>query len=263
MILDMLAASAKRRVEAAKSLVPLNSIKKKAFEIAKSGQHYCFENSLMHDGVSFICEIKKASPSKGLIAPVFEPEITAREYASAGAAAISVLTEPEYFLGSNEHLTAVKEAMTLPVLRKDFTVSEYQLYESKVIGADAVLLICAILNVDTIRKFLDICDELYMSALVEAHTAAEVETALEAGARIAGVNNRDLNTFEVDFNTCLKLRSLVPNNVLYVAESGIKSREHISLLRDAGVNAALIGETLMRSADITATLADLKKGAVK
>ncbi len=263
MILDILAASAKRRVEAAKSVIPLSSIKKKALAMANNRQFdFCFEKSLCCDGVSFICEIKKASPSKGIIAPLFEPERTAQSYAAAGAAAISVLTEPEYFLGRGAHLKAVKKTAALPVLRKDFIISEYQIYESKVLGADAVLLICTLLDTDTISRFIGICEKLGMSALVEAQTAAEVRTALEAGARIVGVNNRDLNTFEVNFDTCIKLRSLVPDNAIYVAESGIKCCEDVKKLSDAQVDAALIGETLMRAEDIVAKLAELKKAAI-
>ena len=260
MILDTIAAATKKRVEAAKTAMPLEEVKIRALALPKKPNS--FETALRKQGVSLICEIKKASPSKGLIAQQFAPVETARAYEAGGAAAISVLTEPEFFLGSDAYLTAVKKAVSLPVLRKDFTVDEYQLYEAKVLGADAVLLICALLDTQTIRRYLDICSALSLGALVEAHTQAEVESALSAGARIVGVNNRNLKTFEVSLDTCLKLRPLVPHDTLFVAESGIRTAADIALLREANVDAALIGEMLMRSEDIDAALADLREAAL-
>ncbi len=258
MILDTIAASTRRRVEAAKSSVSIEVIKQRALSLSK-GQ-FAFENALSVPGLSFICEVKKASPSKGLIAPDFPYLDIAMDYEAAGASAISVLTEPEYFQGADMYLSDIRAACRLPLLRKDFTVDAYQIYEAKTIGADAVLLICALLDTQTMRDYLLICEELGLSALVEAHTAREVESALQAGARIVGVNNRNLKTFEVKLETCEKLRPLVPDNVLFVAESGIKTSDDIRRLSEARVDAVLIGETLMRSADRKAALIQLRKG---
>ena len=243
----------------AQQIKTLGALREQALALPK-GDHV-FERALKKDGISFICEVKKASPSKGLIAPDFQYLDIAREYEAAGADAISVLTEPEFFLGSDAYLTEIRQSVGIPVLRKDFTVDEYQLYEAKTIGADAVLLICALLDTAVLRRYISICDTLGLSALVEAHTEAEVISALDAGARIVGVNNRDLKTFNVDLNTCIRLRPLVPRDITFVAESGIRNGEDITQLREAGVDAVLIGETLMRSADKKAALAALKGGA--
>lgn len=258
MILDTITASTRRRVEAAKSSVSLDVVKQHASSMPK-GQ-FSFEKALRVPGMSFICEVKKASPSKGLIAPNFPHLEIAKDYETAGASAISVLTEPEYFQGADTFLSDIRTMSSLPLLRKDFTVDAYQIYEAKTIGADAVLLICALLDTQTIRDYLSICDELGLSALVEAHTAKEVESALAAGALIVGVNNRNLKTFEVNIETCEKLRPLVPDNVLFVAESGIKTRNDVERLSEARVDAVLIGETLMRSTDRKAALNALRKG---
>jgi indole-3-glycerol phosphate synthase len=182
----------------------------------------------------------------------------AREYEAAGACAISVLTEPDFFQGSNRYLSEISQQVKVPLLRKDFTIDEYQIYEAKVIGADAVLLICALLDTDTIRHYVEICNNLGLSALVEANTAQEVESAVAADAKIIGVNNRNLKTFEVHLETCTALRPLVPDGVLFVAESGIQTAEDIAILRQAGVDAVLIGETLMRSNDKSTALQNLR-----
>jgi len=258
MILEKIAHATKKRISAAKDRMSFEDIKKRALMMPKGT--FGFEQALKKQGVSLICEIKKASPSKGLIASRFPYTDIARAYEAGGAAAISVLTEPEYFLGSDSHLKEIKAVTQIPVLRKDFTVDAYQIYEAHCLGADAVLLICALHDADTIRRFLDICGELGICGLVEAHTASEVEDALKTGARIIGVNNRDLKTFEVRLDTCLKLRSLVPCDRLFVAESGISCSEDVAMLREAGVDAALVGEALMRSVDIAASLAQLQKG---
>lgn len=260
MILDDMAAAARRRVEAAKSAASLEEIKQKA--LALPSGDFRFERALSKNGVSFICEVKKASPSKGVIAADYPYIDIARAYEAAGADAISVLTEPEFFLGRDAHLNAVRQSVHIPVLRKDFTVDDYQLYEAKALGADAVLLICALLDTQTIRRYIGICDTLGLSALIETHTDAEVASALEAGARVLGVNNRDLKTFSVDINSCIRLRPFVPTGVIFVAESGIKSSADIALLREAGVDAVLVGETLMRSPDKETALAELKGGAL-
>lgn len=217
-----------------------------------------FEAALAAEGISFICEVKKASPSKGIIAQEFPYLQIAKEYEAAGAAAISCLTEPYWFLGKDVYLQEIASQVRIPVLRKDFTVDEYMIYEAKLLGASAVLLICALLPEETIREYIRICDSLGLSALVEAHDEEEIAMALRAGARIIGVNNRNLKDFTVDVHNSERLRSLVPPSVLFVAESGIKTAEDIGVLRKAGVNGVLIGETLMRSQDKKAMLDTLK-----
>ncbi len=259
MILDTLADAARRRVEARKAAVSLDEIKARALSMPKGD--FQFEAALKKPGVSFISEVKKASPSKGVIAGDFPYLDIAADYEKAGADAVSVLTEPEYFLGSDDYLREIKQQISLPVLRKDFTVDAYQIYEAKTLGADAVLLICALLDTQTIASYLEICDTLGLSALVEAHDESEVRSALDAGARIVGVNNRDLKTFTVDLGTCIRLRPLVPDEIVFVAESGIASPQDVARLRGAGVDAVLIGETLMRSTDKKAALDQLKGGS--
>lgn len=256
MILDVLEASVKKRVEAAKSEISLEAMKKLAYALPKG--NFRFENALRSPGISFICEVKKASPSKGIISDDFPYLSIASEYEDAGAACISVLTEPEYFKGSNHYLSEIKKVVKIPLLQKDFTVDEYQIYEAKVIGADAVLLICALLDEDTIHSYLEISDKLGISALVEAHTIKEIEKAFKVGARVIGVNNRDLKTFEVNLETCISLRRFVPENILFVAESGIRNSDDIAILKKTGVDAVLIGEALMRSIDKKAALRELK-----
>lgn len=256
MILDKIAASTRKRVEEQKTLRPLAEIKKEALALEKGS--FPFEAALRREELAFICEIKKASPSKGVIAEQFPYLLIAEAYEAAGAAAISVLTEPDFFLGSTRYLTEIREKVHLPLLRKDFIVDEYQLYESKIIGADAILLICALLDAETIEAYIAICDQLGLSALVEAHNEQEVKAAVSAGARVIGVNNRDLNTFEVDINNSVRLRALIPDQALYVAESGIKTATDIDTLRRAKVNAVLIGETLMRSSDKKRAIMELR-----
>ena len=180
-------------------------------------EELCFERALFNPGISFICEIKKASPSRGVIDEDFPYLKIAKEYQDAGAAAISVLTEPEFFLGADRYLREIRQKVNIPLLRKDFILDEYQLYESKVIGADAVLLIAALLDTTTLNKYLQICDILGLAALVEAHNKNELTSAILSGARIIGVNNRDLQTFEVDLENCIRLRTLVPEGIIYVA----------------------------------------------
>lgn len=264
MILDTLAAASKKRVEAAKEQLSIEKIMEQAFEAKernrKGHEDFSFERALSSPAMSFICEVKKASPSKGVIAEDFPYISIAQEYEAAGAAAISILTEPEYFLGSNEYLTEISRAISLPLLRKDFTVDPYQIYEAKVIGASAVLLICSILSKEQLKESIGICHSLGLSALVEAHNEDEIKAALSAGARIIGVNNRNLKDFTVDFDNSLRLRSLVPSDVLFIAESGVKSAEDVKRLWKAGVNGVLIGETLMRAPDKKELLEDFKRG---
>jgi indole-3-glycerol phosphate synthase len=257
MILDTIAAATKTRIERRKAEIPLEKIKQRALSMDLAAG-FPFEKALNQPDISFICEVKKASPSRGLIAADFPYLQIAQDYELAGADAISVLTEPEYFQGSDDYLVQIKDLTSLPVLRKDFTVDPYQIYEAKTLGASAILLICALLDTRTIRDYLAICDELGLSAIVEAHDEREVESALAARARIIGVNNRNLKDFTVDLRNSIRLRKLAPENILFIAESGIKQASHIEMLRQANVNGVLIGETLMRSRDKKAMLAELR-----
>lgn len=248
MILDEIAADTRLRVEEAKKNISMEEIMKRALGMdAKTG--FPVEQELKREGIHFICEVKKASPSKGLIAKEFPYLTIAKEYEEAGASVISCLTEPTYFQGSDQYLKEIAGEVSIPVLRKDFTIDPYQIYEAKVLGAAMVLLICALLDTDTLKEYIEICDKLGLSALVETHDETEMQSALKAGARIIGVNNRNLKDFTVDIHNSTKLRALAPPEVIFVAESGIKTAEDIQVLRDAKVNAVLIGETLMRSSN--------------
>ena len=265
MILDEIAAKTKERVAGCKEQISFEEMKAKALAIVEKETEngtkpytiFPFRDNLAKPGISFICEVKKASPSKGLIAPDFPYIEIAKEYEAAGASAISVLTEPFYFQGSNEYLTAIHEAVSTPILRKDFTVDPYMIYEAKVIGASAILLICAILDDVQLKDYRQLAESLGLDALVEAHDEREVERALKVGARIVGVNNRDLRTFQIDMNNSIRLRNLAPEEVVFVSESGIRTSADINLLYDNRVDAVLIGETLMRSPDKKAMLETL------
>lgn len=266
MILDEIAARTKSRIELEKQKLPPRKLRRMAESLPKgqtpqkpSGA-FPFEAALRRRGLSFICEVKKASPSKGLIAGEFPYLGIAKEYETAGASAISVLTEPFYFQGSDRYLQEIAENVTIPVLRKDFTVDSYMIDQAKVLGASAVLLICAILDDGELAEYQAHARELGLSALVEAHDEYEVERALKAGASIVGVNNRDLRTFQVDVDNSVRLRSLVPEQVVFVSESGIKGPEDTARLYANGTDAVLIGETLMRSADKRAALDWLRAG---
>lgn len=248
MILDTIAEKTRERVKIRKQTVPLEQLRKEAEQLSPD-TGFPFERALGKEELSFICEVKKASPSKGLIAPDFPYLQIAGEYEAAGASAISVLTEPEFFLGSDQYLKEIAGKVSIPVLRKDFTVDAYMIYEAKLLGAAAVLLICAILKEEELKSYLALADSLGLSALVEAHDRQEVEMALRCGARIIGVNNRDLKTFQVDITNSVRLRKLVPADILFVSESGMKTAQDIQILRENGTNAVLIGETLMRSSD--------------
>ena len=255
-ILDRLADHARERVEEAKRRQPLAEIRQRASDMPKG--NFAFENALKKSDIAFICECKKASPSNGLIAPEFLYLSIAREYEAAGADAVSVLTEPKWFLGSDKYLKDIAGAVSIPCLRKDFTVDEYMIYEAKLLGASAVLLICSILSEEQIKEYIGICDGLGLSALVEAHDGEEVEIALRAGARMIGVNNRNLKDFSVDTENSRRLRQMIPPEVLFVSESGVGCAEDVSSLRGIGADAVLIGETLMRAADKKAKLRELK-----
>lgn len=261
MILEEIAARTVQRVAEEKAAVPLSEMKKRA-EALDANTGFPFRKALSGDEISFICEVKRASPSKGLIAPDFPYLDIAKDYERAGASAISCLTEPFWFKGRDEYLAEISNAVTIPVLRKDFTVDEYMIYQAKTLGASAVLLICSILSKDQLSEYLGIAHSLGLSALVEAHDEDEVRTALSVGAGIIGVNNRDLRTFTVDINNSARLRKLVPPEVLFVSESGIKTAADIEALRSNGTNAVLIGETLMRSPDKKAALDELRGHAI-
>ncbi|ABX44192.1 indole-3-glycerol phosphate synthase TrpC [Lachnoclostridium phytofermentans] len=268
MILEKIVETTKDRINQEKRRLPEEVIKKSATEMAiKQGfgssssisrDKFFFEEVMSRPGVNFLCEIKRASPSKGMIAKDFDPVFIAKEYEEGGAAAISVLTEPTFFLGKDDYLMEVKKEVGIPVLRKDFILEAYQIYQAKLLGADCVLLIVSILTEEQLTGFLKICDELGLSALVETHNQEEVMRALQCGARIIGVNNRNLSTFEVSIENSLKLRTLVPKEAIFIAESGISTPEQIKELKEAGVNGVLIGETLMKASNKKLMIRNLK-----
>ncbi len=274
-ILNEIAAKTKERIQKEKLEIPekdlIQMIQKRKVQILlhpeqqsiTSRTPHSFYQALKKEGMSYICEVKKASPSKGLIAPAFPYLEIAKEYQEAGAAAISCLTEPFYFQGSDRYLQEITAAVDIPVLRKDFTVDEYMIFQAAAYGAAAVLLICAILNDEQLKEYRELAEELGMDALVEAHDEEEAERALKSGARIIGVNNRDLKTFQVDMQNSIRLRKLAPENVVFVSESGIKTSDDIQKLYDNQVDAVLIGETLMRSQDKKAALEELNGKPLK
>jgi len=263
-ILGKIASRTRLRVEKAKEALPLEQAQQQALALAAQRVEKTalpFECALAAPGLSFICEVKKASPSKGIIAADFPYLQIAREYEAAGAAAVSVLTEPDYFLGSDQYLREIAAAIAIPTLRKDFIIDPYQIYEAKVLGAQAVLLICALLDTETLGLYIKTAAELGLSSLVEIHHEAEAEQAVRAGARIIGINNRDLKTFKVDLAVSARLRALIPADILTVAESGITSPEDVRALSGLNLDAALVGESLMRAADKRRFLAELKRAA--
>lgn len=277
-ILEEIAGKTRERIEEEKRRCSPAEMKGLAEELLRSKKHGgagaltgadnaaaggCFYRALAVPGMSYICEVKKASPSKGLIAPDFPYLEIAKEYEVAGASAISCLTEPFYFQGADQYLKEITGSARIPVLRKDFTVDEYMIYQAKTLGASAVLLICAILDKVQLRDYRQLAESLGLDALVEAHDETEVEMALDVGAKIVGVNNRDLKTFQVDMQNSIRLRNLASREVLFVSESGIKGPEEISILREHQVDAVLIGETLMRSTDKKAELERLNGSPLK
>lgn len=259
MILEEIALKTKERVANNKRKVSLAELKSQVAD-CDCEKGFPFEKALGKKGVSFICEVKKASPSRGVIAEHFPYVEIAREYEAAGADAISILTEPYYFQGKDDYLKEIRRAVELPLLRKDFTVDEYMIYEARAMGADAVLLICALLSPGQLKEYLQLAKCLGLSALVEAHDEREIGMGLEAGAGIIGVNNRNLLDFTVDINNSLRLRRLVPETVLFVSESGMKTAEDIGHLRHNGTDGVLIGETFMKSRDKRAMLRSLAGG---
>lgn len=255
-ILEQLAAHARERTEQAKKSLSLSELRKIAASLPKG--NFPFEAALRKPGLSFICECKKASPSKGVIAPDFPYLQIAKDYEAAGADAISVLTEPKWFLGSDEYLKEIAGQVSVPCLRKDFTVDEYMIYQAKVLGASAVLLICSLLSQEQIKEYLEISKELGLSALTEAHNEEEMEKALCAGATIVGVNNRNLKDFSVNTENSKNLRQMVPGEVLFVSESGIQNAKDVARIREIGADALLIGEAFMKAKDKKALLFELR-----
>lgn len=251
-ILDKICETTKERIEKEKQKISLSEVRKNAESIKniEKEKYFNFEKSIgKKEKINFICEIKKASPSKGIIAEEFNYIEIAKDYQKAGADAISCLTEPNYFMGSDKYLEEIKETVNIPVLRKDFIIDEYMIYQSKNIKADAILLIAAVLDKYKLKDYFDIANDFGLSSLFEIHNEEELEKVLNLNPRIIGVNNRNLKTFEVDINNSVRLRKFIPNNIIFVSESGIKSREDIKILEENKTNAVLIGETLMSKKD--------------
>lgn len=261
-ILEQIAEKTRERIAKEKEAVPVEVLQKQYKDKFVEKKPHRFLTALQKNGMSYICEVKKASPSKGLIAEDFPYLDIARDYEAAGASAISCLTEPFRFLGKDAYLQEIASEVGIPVLRKDFTVDEYMVYQARALGASAVLLICAILDDAQLCSYRELAESLGMDALVEAHDETEVCRAVKSGAHIIGVNNRDLKTFQVDVTNSVRLRALIPEETVYVSESGIRTAEDIQVLRDNHVDAVLIGETLMRSPKKREALEELNGGAL-
>lgn len=259
-ILSEISKYAMIRVLKDKETMSLDRLKSLTENLPKGD--FPFEKALKKPEISLICEIKKASPSKGVIDPDFDYLKIAKEYEAGDADAVSCLTEPKWFLGSDEIFVNIRKTIALPMLRKDFVVDEYQIYQAKLLGANCILLIVSLLNKETLEKYINLATSLGLSALVETHDEEEIKTALSSGAKMLGVNNRNLKDFSVDLNNAKRLRELIPENVIYVAESGIASLSDAKMLKEAGADALLIGEFLMRSDD-KALLIKKIKGAAK
>ena len=258
-MLDEIVEKTKQRVENAKEIIPLDELKKEVLQLETSDE-FPFKKALSGDDIAIIAEVKKASPSKGLIAEDFDYLKIAKEYEEAGASAISVLTEPYFFQGDDEYLKEIAEAVSIPVLRKDFVVDEYMIWQAKLLGASAVLLIVSILDVVQLKKYLDLAHDLGLSAIVETHDGSEIMRAMTVGAEIIGVNNRNLNDFTVDIENSISLRRCVSGDAIFISESGIKTKEDVTRLKENDVDAVLIGETLMKSDDKKAMISELKNG---
>ena len=258
-MLNEIVEKTKERIEQSKELIPLEDLKKEV-ELMEITDEFPFKKALMGEDIAIIAEVKKASPSKGLIAEDFDYVAIAKEYEEAGASAISVLTEPYFFKGSNEYLEEIAKNVSIPILRKDFVIDEYMIWEAKLLGASAVLLIVSILDIVTLKKFLDLAHDLGLSAIVETHDGNEIRTAMNVGAEIIGVNNRNLNDFTVDIENSISLRRCVSGDVVFISESGIKTKEDVARLKENNVDAVLIGETLMKSDDKKAMISELKNG---
>lgn len=256
-ILQTIATKTKERIEKQKALHPLEELIQACTKLPIN-QDFPFEQALRKEGLSYICECKKASPSKGLIDEDFNYLQIAKEYEKVGARAISVLTEPEFFLGSDQYLQEIAQEVKIPCLRKDFVVDEYMIYQAKLLGAQAILLIVSLLDTQTLKQYLDLATSLGLSCLVEAHDEAEIKQAIEVGTKIIGVNNRNLRNFQVNVENTLNLRQAIPKDILMVAESGIQNRSDIALLEKAQIDAVLIGETLMKASDRQAKIRELR-----
>lgn len=258
-MLDEIVEKTKERVEIAKGIVSMDDLKNEV-SLMDITDDFPFKKALSGEDIAIIAEVKKASPSKGVIAEDFDYLAIAKEYESAGASAISVLTEPYFFMGSDDYLKEISENVSIPVLRKDFIVDEYMIWEAKALGASAVLLIVSILDIVQLKKYLDLAHDLGLSAIVEAHDGDEIMRALTVGAEIIGVNNRNLNDFTVDIENSISLRRCVSGDVIFISESGIKTKEDVRRLKENNVDAVLIGETLMKSDDKKAMISELKNG---
>ena len=256
-ILQKIAEDTKERIDLQKKQLPLEQLIEMANSV-ETDHDFPFEKALRTNDIAFICEIKKASPSKGIITQQFDYIEIAKDYEVAGAAAISVLTEPHYFKGDNRYLQEIAEVVSIPLLRKDFIIDEYMIYEAKILGASAILLICSILDKNTLSEYINLAHHLGLSALVETHDEKEIAMALAAGARVIGVNNRNLKTFEIDMTLSERLKQLVPNEILFVSESGIHSPKEVERLREIAVDAVLIGESIMKSSDRKAEINRLR-----
>lgn len=258
-MLDKIVAKTEERLIEAKAIKSLDELKEEVSKLEISDE-FPFKQALKDPEIAIIAEVKKASPSKGLIAEDFDYIEIAKEYEQAGASAISVLTEPYFFQGSNDFLKEISENVNIPLLRKDFTIDEYMIWEAKSLGASAILLIVSILDDDQLKEYLDLAHGLGLSAIVETHDCDEIRTAMDAGAQIIGVNNRNLADFTVDINNSINLRSLVSDDITFISESGIKTKEDVTRLKENNVDAVLIGETLMRSDDKKSMIFELKNG---
>ena len=258
-MLDEIVEKTRERLIESKKNKPLEELKREVqeFEIT---QDFPFKDALSESEISIIAEVKRASPSKGMIAEDFDYLAIAKEYEEAGASAISVLTEPYFFKGSNDYLKEIAQEVSIPILRKDFVIDEYMVWEAKAIGASAVLLIVSILNIVELKKYLDLAHDLGLSAIVETHDSDEIRTALNVGAEIIGVNNRDLTDFTVNIENSINLRRCVSGDVIFISESGIKTPEDVRKLKENNVDAVLIGETLMKCDDKKSMIAELKNG---
>ena len=258
-MLDKIVAKTKERLIEAKSNKSLEELKDEVSKL-DINQEFQFKEALKDSEITIIAEVKRASPSKGLIAEDFDYIEIAKEYEQAGASAISVLTEPYFFKGSNDILREISQNVKIPILRKDFTIDEYMIYEAKSLGVSAILLIVSILDDIQLKQYLDLAHELGLSAIVETHDADEIKTAMDAGAGIIGVNNRNLADFTVDIENSVKLRRLVGDDIVFISESGIKTAKDVARLKENNVDAVLIGETLMKSDDKKSMILELKNG---
>ncbi len=258
-MLDEIVEKTKLRIDEEKKIKSLDDLKAEVLS-KEIEMDFPFKKALSEPDISIIAEVKRASPSKGLIAEDFDYVKIAKEYEEAGASAISVLTEPYFFLGSDDYLSDIAQNVSIPILRKDFVVDEYMIWQAKALGASAILLIVSILDTVQLKKYLDLAHDLGLSAIVETHDASEISTAMIVGAEIIGVNNRNLNDFTVDIENSINLRRCVSGDVVFISESGIKTKEDVTRLKENNVDAVLIGETLMKSDDKKSMISELKNG---